>query len=101
MGDMAELGDDAAQMHAEIGTYAKAASIEAFYAVGKLTPEACKAFGSSAKHFESIEALADVVKNEMNSNVTVLVKGSRSARMERVVDLIQSPQATENKREKH
>ena len=103
MGDMAELGDDAAQMHAEIGAYAKAASIEAFYAVGKLTPEASKAFGPSAKHFDSVEALADAVKSEMNSNVTVLVKGSRSARMERVVDSIQTTenQVEENKREKY
>jgi UDP-N-acetylmuramoyl-tripeptide--D-alanyl-D-alanine ligase len=101
MGDMAELGGDAAQMHAEIGTYAKAANIENFYAVGKLTPEASKAFGPSAKHFESVETLAEAVKKEMNSNVTVLVKGSRSARMERVVDLIQLPQPIENKREKH
>ena len=97
MGDMAELGDDAAKMHAEIGAYAKSASIEAFYALGKLTPEATKAFGPSAKHFESVDTLVDALKKEMNSNVTVLVKGSRSARMERVVDLIQVAKTTENK----
>lgn len=101
MGDMAELGNDAAKMHAEIGAYAKAANIEAFYALGKLTPEATEAFGASGKNFQSIEALVDALKKEMNSNVTVLVKGSRSARMERVVDLIQLAPAIENKGEKH
>jgi UDP-N-acetylmuramoyl-tripeptide--D-alanyl-D-alanine ligase len=101
MGDMAELGDDAAKMHAEIGAYAKSANIETFFAVGKLTPEATKAFGSSAQHFESVEALVDALKKQMNSNVTVLVKGSRSARMERVVDLIQVAKTTENKEGKH
>lgn len=108
MGDMAELGDDAAEMHAEIGAYAKAAKIQTFYALGKLTPEATKAFGASGKHFESVETLVDALRKEMNSNVTVLVKGSRSARMERVVDLIQAGQVTEkenqkteNKGEKH
>jgi UDP-N-acetylmuramoyl-tripeptide--D-alanyl-D-alanine ligase len=106
MGDMAELGDDAAKMHAEIGVYAKSANIEIFYALGQLTPDATKAFGASGRHFQSVEALADALKKEMNPNVTVLVKGSRSARMERVFDLIQSSQATENqlqenKREKH
>ena len=101
MGDMAELGDDAVKMHAEIGAYAKAADIETFYALGKLTPEAVKAFGASGKHFESVEALVDALKKQMNSNVTVLVKGSRSARMERVVDLIQAAKTTENKEGKH
>lgn len=98
MGDMAELGDDAAEMHAEIGAYAKAAKIQTFYALGKLTPEATKAFGASGKHFESVETLVDALRKEMNSNVTVLVKGSRSARMERVVDLIQAGQVTENQK---
>mgnify|MGYP003345457749 FL=1 len=101
MGDMAELGDDAAEMHAEIGAYAKAAKVETFYALGKLTPEAVKAFGASGKHFESIEGLVDALKKQMNSNMTVLVKGSRSARMERVVDLIQVAKMTENKEGKH
>ena len=98
MGDMAELGDDAAEMHAEIGAYAKAAKIQTFYALGQLTPEATKAFGASGKHFESVETLVDALRKEMNSNVTVLVKGSRSARMERVVDLIQAGQVTENQK---
>ena len=98
MGDMAELGDDAAEMHAEIGAYAKAAKIQTFYALGQLTPEATKAFGASGKHFESVETLVDALREEMNSNVTVLVKGSRSARMERVVDLIQAGQVTENQK---
>lgn len=98
MGDMAELGDDATEMHAEIGAYAKAAKIQTFYALGKLTPEATKAFGASGKHFESVETLVDALRKEMNSNVTVLVKGSRSARMERVVDLIQAGQVTENQK---
>ena len=101
MGDMAELGEGAPKMHAEIGAYAKSAGIDSFFAVGKLTNEAAKAFGPSAQHFENIELLADALKKQMNSNVTVLVKGSRSARMERVVDLIQVSKIIENKKGKH
>jgi UDP-N-acetylmuramyl pentapeptide synthase len=101
MGDMAELGEDAAKMHAEIGAYAKVANIETFYALGKLTPEAVKAFGALGRHFESVEALVDALKKQMNSDVTVLIKGSRSARMERVVDLIQAVQTTGNNKGKH
>ena len=96
MGDMAELGADAASMHSEIGAYAKTAGIEKFYALGELTKNAVTAFGANAMHFETIEALAESLKNMMNAETTVLVKGSRSMRMERVVDAIQLAQTNNN-----
>ena len=96
MGDMAELGTDAASMHAEIGAYAKTAGIEKFYALGELTKNAVTAFGANAMHFETVEALAESLKGMMNAETTVLVKGSRSMRMERVVDAIQLAQTNNN-----
>jgi UDP-N-acetylmuramoyl-tripeptide--D-alanyl-D-alanine ligase len=96
MGDMAELGADAASMHAEIGRYAKVAGIEKFYALGELTKNAVTAFGAKAMHFETVEALAESLKGMMNAETTVLVKGSRSMRMERVVDEIQLAQTNNN-----
>ncbi len=96
MGDMAELGADAASMHAEIGAYAKTAGIEKFYALGELTKNAVTAFGANAMHFGTVEALAESLKNMMNAETTVLVKGSRSMRMERVVDAIQLAQTNNN-----
>ena len=96
MGDMAELGAEAASMHAEIGTYAKVAGIEKFYALGELTKNAVTAFGANAMHFETVEALAESLKGMMNAETTVLVKGSRSMRMERVVDAIQLAQTNNN-----
>jgi UDP-N-acetylmuramoyl-tripeptide--D-alanyl-D-alanine ligase len=96
MGDMAELGADAASMHAEIGAYAKTVGIEKFYALGELTKNAVTAFGANAMHFETVEALAESLKVMMNAETTVLVKGSRSMRMERVVDAIQLAQTNNN-----
>ncbi len=96
MGDMAELGADAASMHSEIGAYAKTAGIEKFYALGEITKNAVTSFGANAMHFETIEALAESLKNMMNAETTVLVKGSRSMRMERVVDAIQLAQTNNN-----
>ena len=96
MGDMAELGADAASMHAEIGAYAKTAGIEKFYALGELTKNAVTAFGANAMHFKTLEALAESLKSMMNAETTVLVKGSRSMRMERVVDAIQLAQTNNN-----
>ena len=96
MGDMAELGADEAIMHAEIGAYAKAADIEKFYVLGELTKNAVTAFGLNAMHFETVEALAESLKSMMNAETTVLVKGSRSMRMERVVDAVQLAQTNNN-----
>lgn len=101
MGDMGELGADAPKMHAEIGTYAKDAGIEKLFALGTLTKNAVNAFGSNAAHFESVETLADALKQNMGAEVTVLVKGSRSMKMERVVDAVQLVQTNKNNGEKH
>ena len=101
MGDMAELGDDAPSMHAEIGAYVKAAGIENLFALGNLSKMAVEAFGEGATHFESVEALAIALKKIMGSEVTVLVKGSRSMKMERVVDAIQLTQTNNNNGEKY
>lgn len=92
MGDMGELGADAQTMHAEIGAYAKEAGIQKLFALGSLTKNAVSAFGLDAAHFETVESLADALKQNMGTDVTVLVKGSRYMKMERVVDAIQLAQ---------
>jgi len=88
MGDMGELGEGAAAMHAEIGSYARSAGVETLLVLGELSKQAATAFGAGAYHFESPETLAEALQKQMQSGVTVLVKGSRFMRMERVVNLI-------------
>lgn len=88
LGDMGELGGDAAEMHAEIGAYAKQSGVRALYVMGELAHEMAKAFGVGALHFETPAALCQVLEKSMHEGCTVLVKGSRFMRMERVVDLI-------------
>ena len=85
MGDMGELGADAAKMHAEIGAYAKQNGIENLLAFGALSANAVTAFGQDSQHFLEINDLISSAKNLMQKNVTVLVKGSRFMKMERVV----------------
>jgi len=82
LGEMAELGDNAAELHAEIGTYAKQAGIDAVLAFGPAAPAAA-AFGQPA--FFDLAALLAALENTLTEDTTVLVKGSRTARMERVV----------------
>lgn len=88
LGDMGELGTDAKKMHAEIGAYAKAAGLAKLYCLGELSKEMVAAFGAGAQHFETPEAVAAAVLPQLNNNSTVLVKGSRFMRMERVVSLL-------------
>ncbi len=88
LGDMGELGDKAAQMHAEIGAYAKASGLIHLYALGDMSLEAVKAFGTGAQHYQTPQALkADLIQH-MKQGVNVLVKGSRFMAMERVVNEI-------------
>jgi UDP-N-acetylmuramoyl-tripeptide--D-alanyl-D-alanine ligase len=93
LGDMGELGTDAAKLHAEIGRYAQQAGTDALFVLGDLSHEMVAAFGdhgdkSRARHYATPEALAADLTQRMSASATVLVKGSRFMRMERVVNLI-------------
>lgn len=93
LGDMGELGADAARLHAEIGRYARQAGIHALFVLGDLSHEIVAAFAdhednSRARHYATPEALAADLTQRMSAAATVLVKGSRFMRMERVVNLI-------------
>lgn len=95
LGDMGELGDDAAPMHAEIGVAARAAGVDRLLALGELTRESVAAFGAGAMHFERIEELLAELENALTPATTVLVKGSRFMQMERVVNsFVEAPMAT-------
>jgi UDP-N-acetylmuramoyl-tripeptide--D-alanyl-D-alanine ligase len=85
LGDMGELGDGAAQFHREIGIAARELGIEKLYALGTLSEQAVTEFGSGAMHFADVEGLLAVLEQELDAQTTVLVKGSRFMKMERVV----------------
>jgi UDP-N-acetylmuramoyl-tripeptide--D-alanyl-D-alanine ligase len=85
LGDMGELGEDAAQFHREIGIAARELGIECLFALGALSAEAVREFGVGAQHFADIEALHAALDKELDEQTTVLVKGSRFMKMERVV----------------
>ncbi len=89
IGDMAELGADARRLHAEVGERARQAGIDALYAIGPMSLAAVEAYGDGARHFEDMAPLVERLAAEMNdANTTLLIKGSRSARMERLVDAL-------------
>lgn len=90
LGDMGELGENAAGFHAGIGNEARQSGIEKLYALGELSRNAVLEFGSGARHFDRVEDLQDVLEEELEAGTTVLVKGSRFMKMERVVKYLVS-----------
>jgi len=81
LGDMGEVGEHGPEFHREVGAYARSSGIGALYALGEASREAVQAFGAGALHFDSPQTLLVTLPRE----ATVLVKGSRFMRMERVV----------------
>jgi UDP-N-acetylmuramoyl-tripeptide--D-alanyl-D-alanine ligase len=98
MGDMGELGADAAKMHAEVGAYAKQKGVHTLLALGENSTFAVQAFGQNATHYVTLQALLDKAYSLIKKDTTVLVKGSRFMQMERVVNaLIEKNYALEEK----
>lgn len=85
LGDMGELGADAAHFHAEIGAEARQLGIDQLLALGDLSSYAVDEFGNGASHFSRLEDLLAQLENYLDTETTVLVKGSRFMKMERVV----------------
>jgi UDP-N-acetylmuramoyl-tripeptide--D-alanyl-D-alanine ligase len=85
LGDMGEVGIQGEEFHREAGEYARKAGIDRMFAVGPLAQSAARAFGPAARHFDDVAALIAALALELQQTVTVLVKGSRFMRMERVV----------------
>jgi UDP-N-acetylmuramoyl-tripeptide--D-alanyl-D-alanine ligase len=85
LGDMGELGDGAAQFHREIGFTARELGIERLLALGELSAQAVAEFGNGSTHFKDVDGLLAALKQELDADTTVLVKGSRFMKMERVI----------------
>jgi UDP-N-acetylmuramoyl-tripeptide--D-alanyl-D-alanine ligase len=87
-GQMGELGDFAAEAHTEIGTFARAHGVDRLFAVGQDSQLTVKSFGAGAQWFADTTALSQAVDAELTPDVRLLVKGSRSNRLERVVEAL-------------
>jgi UDP-N-acetylmuramoyl-tripeptide--D-alanyl-D-alanine ligase len=83
LGDMGEVGEQGAEFHREVGAYARSKNIDGLYALGEATRHAVDAFGQGARHFDALEELVRNVGAK-----TILVKGSRFMRMERIVSAL-------------
>jgi len=85
-GAMAELGESARRWHREVGALAKAAGVNRLVLVGPGSDGYAEGFGPGAEHYPDHESATDAVWSQLQKHTTLLVKGSRSAAMERVVE---------------
>jgi len=88
LGDMGEVGDQGPAMHAEVGAYARERGVDALFALGEATRDSVRAFGAGGAHAGTVELVASAVMAIRPASV--LVKGSRFMRMERVVQALQA-----------
>jgi len=89
LGDMGEVGNQGPEFHTEVGNYAAECGIEALYTLGDLCVHSAQAFGSG-RHFEDMDSLLAAVTAQLGEFHSVVVKGSRFMKMERVVQALLS-----------
>ncbi|MGB6242904.1 MAG: bifunctional UDP-N-acetylmuramoyl-L-alanyl-D-glutamate--2,6-diaminopimelate ligase MurE/UDP-N-acetylmuramoyl-tripeptide--D-alanyl-D-alanine ligase MurF [Castellaniella sp.] len=92
LGDMAEVGNQGPAMHAEVGDYARQCGVDVLLTLGSACREAVRAFGAPAQAFDDLDDLLPVLLAARPAHI--LVKGSRSMRMERVVQALHANGAT-------
>lgn len=85
LGDLAELGPDAARLHGELGDYARTKQLPHIFTLGNLSQNASQHFGVDALHFTERAALIAHLKQIAKADMTLLIKGSRSSKMDLVV----------------
>ena len=93
-GDMGELGAESERYHKEIGAYAKEQGVEKLFATGTEVAHTVDAFGDGGSLFADKEALIAAMKGQLDSKQIILIKGSRGARMEQVVQALQESKQT-------
>ncbi|MBV8620428.1 MAG: UDP-N-acetylmuramoyl-tripeptide--D-alanyl-D-alanine ligase [Curvibacter sp.] len=89
LGDFGEVGEQGPAFHAEVGAYAQQRGVDTLYTLGELSLEATRAFGAGV-HFPDFETLRDQVLAQLPALGSVLVKGSRFMKMERVIAAIEA-----------
>jgi UDP-N-acetylmuramoyl-tripeptide--D-alanyl-D-alanine ligase len=89
LGNMAELGSTARELHREIGEYARG-RCDSLVAIGDLAAEAAAAFGSAGRSVRDIDAARAVLEPQLSGDVTVLIKGSRVMGLDRLVKTLES-----------
>jgi UDP-N-acetylmuramoyl-tripeptide--D-alanyl-D-alanine ligase len=85
LGDMLELGEASTELHAAAGRFARERGVARLYSLGPESAAAAEAFGDG-RHFADLAALGAALEQDLVAGVNLLVKGSRSMRLETVIE---------------
>jgi UDP-N-acetylmuramoyl-tripeptide--D-alanyl-D-alanine ligase len=91
LGAFGELGGNAEKLHSEMGNTLKNYGVKRLFAIGELTKQTVASFGQNAQHFASQTELLETITPLLTGNVTILIKGSRSQRMENITSALVEP----------
>ena len=87
LGDMLELGEDSQMLHKEVADRLLSMGLSLVCLVGKEFASACAGL-DEVLCFETSDALAQWLKDNPVTGATVLIKGSRGTRMEKVIPML-------------
>lgn len=87
-GEIKELGSETDSAHVTVGEYARDAGVDELWASGENCRQMVNAFGANGKYFASREELIDAARREASAEIVFLLKGSRGARMDMVVNAL-------------
>ena len=85
MGALAEMGVDSVKKHKELGELVKSMNVVRLMTIGSDAESTSSAFGDGATFFETQQQLIEYLDQQLKGNEVVLVKGSRSQKMENIV----------------
>lgn len=88
LGDFGELGADTKELHQKMGLDAKQSGISRLFAIGENSQFAVEAFGEGATHFDDINVLLQQLQQDLTSEATCLIKGSRFMQLDKLADLL-------------
>ena len=91
LGDMGELGDEAMALHRQAAQSARRQGVEKLFGIGEMSCIASEEFGEAGYCSEQIDEMAGIILSQIHQGVNLLVKGSRAAGMERLVEILTRP----------
>ncbi len=95
LGDMGELGNNAVEIHGKSGELLKSAGIDKLFTIGELASESSKKFGKNAMSFNEFDSMSSHIKEELDGDSTLLIKGSRYMHMEKLVNKLTSNEGSQ------